>query len=46
MTHKTCPICHKKYSDPPAISRKDNKTEICPNCGIIEALIQFLKNKK
>ena len=33
-----CPICKKDYYGHPAISRKDNKTEICPNCGIIEAL--------
>lgn len=35
---KTCPICGKTYSDHPALSRKDNKTFICPECGIREAL--------
>ena len=35
---KTCPICGKEYEDRPAISRKDNKTEICPDCGTLEAL--------
>lgn len=33
-----CPICGKKYTEPPAISRKDNRTEICPVCGTREAL--------
>ena len=26
------------YCEPPALSRKDNKTEICPDCGTLEAL--------
>lgn len=35
---RICPRCHKKYSDYPAISRMDNKIEICPQCGQLEAL--------
>lgn len=35
---RICPICGKKYDEYPAISRKDNETEICPDCGTIEAL--------
>ena len=35
---KICPICNNTYYEPPAISRKDNKTEICPDCGTLEAL--------
>lgn len=35
---KYCPKCHKQYSGYPAISRVDNKTEICSKCGQIEAL--------
>ena len=34
---KKCPRCSKYYIDPSAISRKDNKTEICPACGVEEA---------
>ena len=30
----------------PAISRNDNKTEICPNCGMQEALNIFKEFKK
>lgn len=37
-TERTCPICGKKYQDYPAISRKDNRTEICPTCGTRESL--------
>ena len=33
-----CPRCGRKYKEPPAISRVDNKTEICPLCGTREAL--------
>ena len=40
---KICPICNLKYNDYPAISRKDNKTEICPDCGTKEALEDFIK---
>lgn len=35
---KICPKCGKEYTEYPALSRKDNKTEICPNCGMLEAL--------
>ena len=35
---RTCPKCGKEYADHPAISRTDNTTEICPDCGPIEAL--------
>lgn len=35
---RKCPVCGKEYTAPPAISRKDNKTEICPLCGTREAL--------
>ncbi len=35
---RTCPICGKEYTEPPALSRADNATEICPGCGMMEAL--------
>ena len=31
-------ICGKPYSGVPALSRTDNQTPICPNCGIRQAL--------
>lgn len=44
---KICARCGKAISGYPAISRKDNKTEICNNCGTLEALEDFIKyNKK
>lgn len=45
-TEKECPKCHKKYTQFPAISRRDNKTYICPQCGVDEAIEDMLKNKK
>ena len=33
-----CPICGGPMVGYPAISRKDNKTEICSSCGLLEAL--------
>lgn len=44
MDTKKCPNCGRVYSGYPALSRKDNKTEICPDCGTAEAfedLINF-----
>lgn len=35
---KICPYCGKPYYEPPALSRIDNKTLICPDCGTREAL--------
>ena len=33
-----CPACGKTYTAEPALSRKDNTTLICSDCGILEAL--------
>lgn len=35
---RICPVCGKEYDAPPALSRRDNKTEICPDCGTRESL--------
>lgn len=35
---KICPRCGKTYHDVPALSRMDNETLICPDCGTREAL--------
>ena len=42
---KICPICGNEYTEHPAISRKDNITEICPACGTKEALYDFFESK-
>lgn len=33
-----CPKCGKEYNARPALSRVDNVTHICPDCGTREAL--------
>ena len=45
-TKKTriCPICGREYTDYPALSRRDSITEICPDCGVSEALEDFCNN--
>ena len=35
---KVCPKCGYGYDGYPALSREDNKTEICPLCGVREAM--------
>ena len=35
---RICPACGQRYTEPPALSRRDNETEICPTCGMKEAL--------
>lgn len=42
---KKCPKCGKIYTDYPALSRRDNKTYICPRCGQKEAIEDFLKDR-
>lgn len=37
-TNETCPLCGKTYSGYPALSRVDNKTDICSDCGTREAM--------
>lgn len=44
MVITRCPVCGKIYDDPPAISRKDNRTKICPECGVREALEPAIEN--
>ena len=40
---KICANCGKAIIGHPALSRKDNKTEICSNCGTLEAIEDFIK---
>ena len=37
-TERTCPKCGCVYIGVPALSRTDNETLICPDCGTREAL--------
>ena len=43
---RTCPVCGNRYSEYPALSRRDNETYICPECGVNEALEDFLGGSK
>lgn len=43
---KTCPRCGAIYHGVPALSRQDNETLICPDCGTREALEQCHQLKK
>ena len=35
---RACPLCGKTYGEAPALSRTDNETLICPDCGTRQAL--------
>ncbi len=39
-----CPKCGKEFTEYPALSREDNETEICPECGIAEAVEAYVEN--
>ena len=43
---RICPICKRQYDEHPALSRKDNLTEVCPDCGMAEAFEAFGLTKK
>ena len=38
MQTAICPRCGKEYTGRPALSRADNQTPLCPDCGTREAL--------
>lgn len=38
LTSRICPVCGQNYTDHPAVSRMDNITMICPDCGTRQAL--------
>lgn len=35
--------CKKEFTEYPALSRVDNETEICPECGIAEVVEAYQK---
>ncbi|GCD12906.1 hypothetical protein [Clostridium tagluense] len=39
-----CPICNKYYIGMGSLSRRDNKTDICSECGMREAMEDMTKN--
>lgn len=46
VENATCPICGKQYSGYPALSRTDDRTLICPECGTAEAIAAFIMSKE
>ena len=36
-----CPMCDNRFEGYPAVSRRDNETEICSDCGQWEAIESF-----
>lgn len=42
---KICPKCKGYIVGHPALSRVDNRTEICSDCGLLEALEAFINYK-
>lgn len=41
-----CPRCHKEVvGEHPAISRRDNETEICSECGTEEAIFDYVMSQ-
>ena len=43
---RKCPKCGRKYTEHPALSRIDNETEICPQCGGLEAMAAVMLNER
>lgn len=43
---RTCPICGRSYNGHPALSRTDNETLICPDCGTRQALASIGVDEK
>jgi transposase-like protein len=43
---KKCPKCKQIYTEYPALSRRDNKTYICPDCGTMEAMEDLAKSRE
>lgn len=41
-----CPKCSKELTKYPALSREDNATEMCPECGAREAIEAYEKSNK
>lgn len=41
-----CPTCGKDIVGFPALSRRDNKTHICSDCGVDEAMADYFGAQK
>jgi len=43
---RTCPVCGRTYTEPPAISRRSKGMEICPECGTREAIEDWNRDQE
>ena len=43
---RTCPVCGRTYTEPPAISRMSKGMEICPECGTREAIEDWNRDQE
>ena len=43
---RVCPICGRRYTERPALSRADNTTDICPDGGMMEALASIPRRRE
>ena len=43
---RICPVCGRAYTEPSALSRRDNATDICPDCGMMEALAAMPRRRE
>ena len=37
-----CPRCNESYTGYPALSRRDNDTDICSKCGNVESIMDMM----
>ena len=37
-----CPRCNESYTGYPALSRRDNATDICSKCGNVESIMDMM----
>ena len=42
LSNRECPRCGITFTGYPALSRRDNHTNICPDCGADEAFNDYL----
>ena len=40
-----CPRCNGVMEEYPALSRRDNETDICSDCGQVEAMEDYYKER-
>jgi len=44
VCHRLCPRCLNRIDEHPALSRRDNESEICSHCGREEAVVDMFNS--